>query len=206
MTPRMPFAEAVLGKHQQLLEDPSPALSWTDQVVDRVALRRGYSGMAADVRYRRRRSRGTRWSYGPTTHPAKSSGDLVGLSRRCPPQGARDPVFVSRPRSAGPSVRRYRSDHSAQVTLRHHAVGTLTRVAILPRPRAGCTSGLGGIVTQLRGGTQPIPMGLVEVLVDEAASSWRRRSCWPTRSRPLRWHPPQRRRPPTRAWATWVSC
>ena len=74
------LAQALLGALHEAFEDALAGLVVHDEVVDRVALRRGVLGMAADVEVQpRRRSRGTRCWNGPTR---RRGGTSSGRPRR----------------------------------------------------------------------------------------------------------------------------
>ena len=90
------LGEALLGRLDELLEDPLPRLVVHDEVVQRVALGRRVLGVRADVEVQpgavlQEHVRAA----SPRHHAAEQvAGDLVGAQPALAPQRARDAVFV----------------------------------------------------------------------------------------------------------------
>ena len=90
------FAEALLGALHEAFEDPLPRLVVHDDVVDRVALRRGVLGVAADVEVEAGAVLEEDVARPAPRHdPAEEvAGDLVGAEPALAAERARDAVLV----------------------------------------------------------------------------------------------------------------
>ena len=90
------LAEALLGRHQQALEDPLARLVVHDEVVQRVAFRRRVLGVGADVEVQPGAVLQEHVAAATPRHhpPEQVAGDLVGAQPPLAAERARDAVFV----------------------------------------------------------------------------------------------------------------
>ena len=90
------LGEALLGRLDEALEDPLPRLVVDDELVQRVALRRGVLGVGADVEVQAGAVLQEHvGAAAPADDPAEQvAGDLVGAEPALPAQRARDAVLV----------------------------------------------------------------------------------------------------------------
>jgi hypothetical protein len=90
------LAQALLGRHQQALEDALTGLVVHDEVVQRVALRRGVLGVGADVEVQAGTVLQEHVAASPPRHdtPEQVPSDFVGAEPALPAQRAGDAVLV----------------------------------------------------------------------------------------------------------------